>query len=248
MMAAPYPPPSQYSVNMSPTHGTPNPGSAHVGHAPFGYPTPSPHPHHSQLYCSPVPEFTTFNNVTPPTVTPSQFGSPLIASGYPHPGGTPTPHQWGTLNALSLSPMGTLDSSIAYGYPHPSPVLGHDPAGAGAGACAAPGEVFSAIPIRHDHMGPDALGFHHPVYPPHPGPVFRGHHGLKAGPNGHIILGVDGQPTGEIKKRSRTAQACERCRIRKARVSPPLFSLPLLRFASVPLPWCGPWVVTVLGG
>lgn len=126
-------------------------------------------------------------------------------------------HQWGTLNALALSPMGHMDPSMGYGYHphahHASPIMGQDP------NCAAPGEVFSSVPLRTDLTG-DALGFHHGPYgahPHHPG-VFRGTGlGLKA--HGQFILGADGQPTTEIKKRSRTAQACERCRIRKARVS-----------------------------
>jgi hypothetical protein len=229
MSAQPYPS-AQYPMSMSLTaethtrhnmyrgHPVPQatpPMGGHIAQFP-GYPTPPTHGH-STMYRSPVPELTTFGLLTPQTAAPSQFGSPLMASG----GYTPMPstpsNRWGTIPAL-LSPMTSVHPQLPspYGHHHhPSPIIGQDP------TCAAPGEVFSSVPFRHDHMGGDALGFHHPVYPSHPGPVFRPGPGLgiKTGLHGQFILGADGQPATEIKKRSRTAQACERCRIRKARVS-----------------------------
>lgn len=141
--------------------------------------------------------------VTPPTTTPAQFGSPLIANGNysPMPGSAPhTP--WG-MNALSLSPLPS-DGGFSYA---PSPMMASD--------CG--GTEYLTTPLSaHSQPGME-MGY---GYVGTPGLYRRDQFGMDIGLGVKpVIIGADGQPAPEIKKRSRTAQACERCRIRKARVS-----------------------------
>ncbi|KAL1406871.1 hypothetical protein Q8F55_006280 [Vanrija albida] len=137
------------------------------------------------------PDMSAFGLVTPPTQTPPTFGSPLIASGAYPPAASP----W-SLNALALQ-----DQQHYYAAAGAAP---YDP------SCAAPGELFAVAPqVMHD----PSLVYHgmHPLYRRDQlGAIEPAH--LK----GQAIMRADGQPA-EVKKRSRTAQACERCRVRKAR-------------------------------
>lgn len=179
-----------------------------------------PHAHHQQMYLG-QPDMSAFGLVTPPTASSAQFGSPMIANGaYPPMSGTPTP-QWSmNVNALALSPAIGSDGQMPFYAP--SPLLGSDP------SCAAPGDVFTTGPMSARDGMTEGLGFHgvpqmghhhhpHHHHPHHMYSVAPGQLGAK--PGHHLMLDAAGNPAPEIKKRSRTAQACERCRIRKARVS-----------------------------
>lgn len=205
-MAQPYPT-SQYAVPLSNPNQQPprnmyrlNTAQANAGAAyAYSYNTPqSGHFHQPDMQ---------FGLVTPPTNTPAQFGSPLIANGNysPMPGSAPhTP--WG-MNALSLSPLPS-DGGFSYA---PSPMMGPE-------ACG--GTEYLAAPMSHSAPGME-MGY---GYIGTPGLYRRDHFGMDIGLGVKpVIIGADGQPAPEIKKRSRTAQACERCRIRKARVSSSLF-------------------------
>jgi hypothetical protein len=170
--------------------------------------------HHQQMYLG-QPDMSAFGLVTPPTTNSAQFGSPLIAGGAYPMAGTPTP-QWSmNVNALALSPAIGNDGTMPSFYA-PSPLLGSDPSG----------DVFSTGPMARDGMteglgfhGVPQMGHHHPHH--HLYGVAPGQLGAK--PGHHLMLDAAGNPAPEIKKRSRTAQACERCRIRKARVSLQIF-------------------------
>lgn len=190
---SPYPagaaPSSVYRVGASPQQ-------AALAPAPPGTTAPSayPYPAH-QVYHHGHPDMSAFGLVTPPTQTPPAFGSPLIASGAYPPLGGASQSPW-SLNAIALQDQ--------HYYP-----AHYDP------SCAAPGELF-AVPAGAQVMHDGTLAYPgvHPVY-------HRDHHLGVMEPahlKGQAILRADGQPA-EVKKRSRTAQACERCRIRKARVS-----------------------------
>lgn len=228
-MMATQPYPSQYGVPGSSrnvyrinttTQGMPTGGPHSAG----GYFAPPPghhpqhghpHAHHQQMYLG-QPDMSAFGLVTPPTTTSAQFGSPLIANGAYPPMGTPTP-QWSmNVNALSLSPAIGSDGTMPSFYA-PSPLLGNDP------NCAAPGDVFTTGPMSARDSMTEGLGFHgvpqmgHHHHHHHMYGVAPGQLGAK--PGHHLMLDAAGNPAPEIKKRSRTAQACERCRIRKARVS-----------------------------
>lgn len=120
-MAQPYPS-SHYAVPMSNPNQQPprnmyrlNTAQANAGAGyAYSYNTPqSGHFQHQDMQ---------FGLVTPPTTTPAQFGSPLIANGNysPMPGSAPhTP--WG-MNALSLSPLPS-DGGFSYA---PSPMMASD--------------------------------------------------------------------------------------------------------------------------
>ncbi|GMK57007.1 hypothetical protein CspeluHIS016_0308470 [Cutaneotrichosporon spelunceum] len=152
-----------------------------------------------------------FGLVTPPTTTTAQFGSPMVAGGgYPPMAGTPTP-QWSmNVNALALSPAVGNDGTMPSFYA-PSPLNGSDPTW----------DVFSTGPMSVRDGMTEGLGFHgvpqmgHHHHAHHMYGVAPGQLGAK--PGHHLMLDAAGNPAPEIKKRSRTAQACERCRIRKAR-------------------------------
>ncbi|BEJ11854.1 hypothetical protein CspHIS471_0203140 [Cutaneotrichosporon sp. HIS471] len=201
-----------YRINTA-TPGVPGPHSAGAYYPPpqhHQHPHVMPHSHHPQMYLA-QPDMSAFGLVTPPTTTTAQFGSPLVpGAGYPHMGGTPTP-QWSmNVNALALSPAIGHDGTMSSFYA-PSPLLGSDPAG----------DVFSTGPMSARDGMTEGLGFHgvpqmgHHHHPHHMYGVAPGQLGAK--PGHHLMLDAAGNPAPEIKKRSRTAQACERCRIRKAR-------------------------------
>ncbi|KLT41711.1 hypothetical protein CC85DRAFT_319663 [Cutaneotrichosporon oleaginosum] len=222
MATQPYP--SQYGVAPSSSRnvyrintaapGMPGPHSAGAYYPPpqhHPHPHAMQHPHHHQQMYLGQPDMSAFGLVTPPTTTSAQFGSPLIAGGgYPGMAGTPTP-QWSmNVNALALSPAIGNDGTMPSFYA-PSPLLGGDPSG----------DVFSTGPMSARDDMTEGLGFHggpqmgHHHHAHHMYGVVPGQLGAK--PGHHLMLDAAGNPAPEIKKRSRTAQACERCRIRKAR-------------------------------
>lgn len=209
MATQPYPSPQMQSA--------PNTGSRNIYRINTNQPSSSPGPPSGGgMYYPPQPQYmhhyspqhdvSAYGLVTPPASSAPQFGSPIMPQGYY---GSSASSQW-SLNGL-VSPLSSDGMSLP-GYYVPSPLLGNDP------HCAAPGEVFSSHSYGREPMAGDALGFtngvpvhHHQMY------GVQTHIGK---PGQHMIVGPDGQPAqAEPKKRSRTAQACERCRIRKARVS-----------------------------
>lgn len=191
-----------YRINTS--NPTPSPGPHSAGGGGFYYP---PQQQQQQHYFNQYhPDVSAYGLVTPPASTVPQFGSPLVPQA--HYGSVSS--QWSMTGLVSPISDGNVPPS---GYYAPSPMLGTDP------HCAAPVEVFTGHHPR-DPMPMDALGF----APVHPQQMY----GIPGMPGKHILIGPDGQPAQpEVKKRSRTAQACERCRIRKARVSGGAASRPI---------------------